>query len=1041
LKVITAMPVSRRIHLSAVIAGLALVAASFVTATPASASTPPSSATAFAALTFSLNTTPTVTSTGLKKHVNALKADVSPAASTVTYQWYRSGAKISGATSMDYTLTSSDYGKTVTVQIAYAKSGYTTFRQFNAPGTEAGQWWLKANPVEPQVSGDATIGGTLSIGPRTYFDVSNGNAVVTTPGLKYQWYSAGTAISSSKGGTAATYTVKSADKGKAITVKVTASGASTILPSVSTVVATPFVGTTALPNWNVSPPELNILGSSTPFATSLEPAATGIGSPNVTDNTVKYQWLRDGASIKNAVGLDYLLTTADRGHKIGVRITTSHAAIGSTTYTSAVTYSEANDYSSLPSGTPAIYTQDGPAYAVGSKIDVGLPSSVDADGNSIPGPFSVTHVWKRDGAVIPVAQGGTDQYYLLKAADVGVIMSVDATVGKVGYIPYTYTATADPTTVPRGTIVGTNSSNPTVTTNGSGDLVANAGSPGTGSTTSDGTPDATWEYQWLRNGVNIPGATNQTYTLVAADNGQNTKVRTTAVLPGYNSAGGLESTPINYSITIQSGPNHTPRVSGGNWSVGESISLLDYTFYQTKDGNIASPTVAIQWLRDGNPIPGATADPWYFVQQVDVGKELSARVTVTEPGYAPLVFETNHYHGVAGITPNTVFADVEPGATDGVLHAFVNGLYPQTPTPTYTFQWYRGTSKITGATKSTYKLTSSDYQKLISVKMTMNRPGFQGPSLPDAPNALPNPMSFPQTTGIDYSIRSTGVPALSPASPATVRVGDTVTATPPPFFESDGTTPLVDTPTLYYTWYRSGTAISGQHAATYVLKSADKGKKITVKVTASLPGRVPRMTGASNASATVKSGVFAGSFVPTIVGDSVTKKKTVTVTGTTITSPTGYTKSYVWKRSGSTVSGATSNSLTLKSTDSTKDVTVTITLKKSGYTTKTITVHVNAITSAEDVVIIGTPGVGNQLTAVAPIYYYWTDLGSDQVASNTLTYQWKVNGVVVTADPGEPAKYTPVLADQGKTVTVVVTAHAPYHFTRVDSSAAGVPIP
>lgn len=1033
------MSVSRRIRFSAVLGGVALVAASLVTAAPASAATPTSSATAFAALTFSHNATPTVTSTGLKKHVNAAKTDVSPTASTVTYQWYRNGTKISGATSIDYTLTSSDYGKTVTVKVSYSKSGYTTYPQFNAPGTEAGQWWLKANPAEPQVTGNASVGGTLTIGARTYIDVSNGNAVVPSPSLKYQWYSGGTAISSAKGGTAASYTVKTPDKGKSLTVKVTASGASTILPSVSTGIATPLVGGTPLPNAPATAPALSVAAGSTDLATSIEAADTGITSPDATPNTVKYQWLRDGASIKNAVAQTYLLTTADRGHDLAVRITTSHAAIGSTTYTSAVTFSQTHDYSSYPSGSPAIYTQDGPGYAVGSKIDVSLPSSLDAYNNSIPGSVTVTHQWKRDDVAIPAAQGGTDLYYLLKAADFGAIMSVDATVNRVGYIPFTYT-TAAPGTVPKGTIVGTNGANPTVTTNGSGDLVANAGSPGTGSTTADGTPAATWQYQWVRDGADIAGATEQTYTLVAADNGTDTQVRTTAVLPGYTSAGGLQSAPIDYSITIQPGPNHTPRVSGGNWSVGEGISLLDYTFYQTKDGNIASPTVAIQWLRDGNPIPGAGVDPWYIIQQVDVGKEISARVTVTEPGYAPLVFDTNHYHGVAGITPDSVFADVEPGATDGVLHAFVNGLYPETPTPTYTYQWYRGATKISGATKSTYKLTSSDYLKLISVKLTMNRPGFQGPSS-EFPHALPNPMSFPQTTGVDYSIRSIAAPTLSPASPATVRVGETLTATPPAFFESDGTTPLVDTPTLYYTWYRGSTAISGQHAATYVLKSADLGKKIKVKVTASLPGRVPRMTGASNTSATVKSGVFAGSFVPTIVGDSTTKKKTVTVTGTTITSPTGYTKSYVWKRSGSTVSGATSNSLTLKSTDSAKDVTVTITLKKSGYTTKMITVHVNAITSAEDVEIIGTPGVGNQLTAVAPIYYYWTDLGSDQVASNTLTYQWKVNGVVVTADPGEPEKYTPVAADQGKTVTVVVTAHAPYHFTRVDSSAAGVPIP
>ena len=45
---------------------------------------------------------------------------------TVKYQWYRSGSRITGATSSSYKLTSADKGRSVTVRIAVSKSGFRT---------------------------------------------------------------------------------------------------------------------------------------------------------------------------------------------------------------------------------------------------------------------------------------------------------------------------------------------------------------------------------------------------------------------------------------------------------------------------------------------------------------------------------------------------------------------------------------------------------------------------------------------------------------------------------------------------------------------------------------------------------------------------------------------------------------------------------------------------------------------------------------------------------------------------------------------------
>jgi hypothetical protein len=51
---------------------------------------------------------------------------------TLTYQWYRSGVAITGATAKTYTLVSADQADTMRVRVTGTKSGYTTVAKFSA---------------------------------------------------------------------------------------------------------------------------------------------------------------------------------------------------------------------------------------------------------------------------------------------------------------------------------------------------------------------------------------------------------------------------------------------------------------------------------------------------------------------------------------------------------------------------------------------------------------------------------------------------------------------------------------------------------------------------------------------------------------------------------------------------------------------------------------------------------------------------------------------------------------------------------------------
>ena len=73
---------------------------------------------------------------------------------------------------------------------------------------------------------------------------------------------------------------------------------------------------------------------------------------------------------------------------------------------------------------------------------------------------------------------------------------------------------------------------------------------------------------------------------------------------------------------------------------------------------------------------------------------------------------------------------------------------------------------------------------------------------------------------------------------------------------------------------------------------------------------------------------------PTISGTAKVGKKLTAKPGTW--KPSGVKRSYRWLRNGKSISGATKSTYTLKKADVGKKISVKVTGKKSGYTTKTV---------------------------------------------------------------------------------------------------------
>ncbi|OOB92228.1 S8 family serine peptidase [Rathayibacter sp. VKM Ac-2630] len=168
-----------------------------------------SSATAAVASGTLTAATPTVSGTAKVGSVlTAVPGAWGPAPVSFTYQWKAGGTALTGATGSTYTPSSATLGKTISVTVTGAKTGFTTATRSSAPTAAVAAGTIVASA--PTVTGTAKVGALLTASPGAW-----GPAPVT---VSYQWRTNGTAIS---GAVSSTYRPTSATAGTRITVTAT----------------------------------------------------------------------------------------------------------------------------------------------------------------------------------------------------------------------------------------------------------------------------------------------------------------------------------------------------------------------------------------------------------------------------------------------------------------------------------------------------------------------------------------------------------------------------------------------------------------------------------------------------------------------------------------------------------------------------------------------------------------------------------------------------------------------------------------------------
>ena len=679
-----------------------------------------------------------------------------------SYQWIRNDggtdADIAGETASTHTLVSADEGKTIKVRVSFTDDAGNE-ETLTSAATAA----VASRPNTP-ATGLPTISGTVQVDETLTADTSGISDAdgLTNVSYSYQWIrNDGTNDSDMGGQTGSTYTLVSADEGKAIKVRVSftddAGNEETLTSAATAAVAVrPNTPATGLPT----------ISGTAQVDETLTADTSGISdSDGLTNVSYSYQWIRnDGtndADIGGQTGSTYTLVSADEGKTIKVRVSFTDDAGNEETLTSAATAAVAARPNTPATGLPTI---SGTAQ-VGKTLTANISGMADEDGLD---NAEFSYQWLANDADI---QNATDSTYTLVSADEGKTIKVRVSFTDDAGNEETLTSAATaavasrPNTPATGlpTISGTVQVDETLTADTSG--ISDA----------DGLTNVSYSYQWIRNdGTNdsdMGGQTGSTYTLVSADEGKAIKVRVSFT----DDAGNEETLTSAATAAVAVRPN-TPATGlptiSGTAQVDETLTA-DTSGISDEDG-LTNVSYSYQWIRnDGtnDADMGGQTGSTYTLVSADEGKTIKVRVSFTDDAGNEETLTSAATAAVAARpnTPATGLPTISGTAqVDETLTANISGMADSDglDNAEFSYQWLANDADIQNATDSTYTLTDDDVGKTIKVRVSFTDDRSNDETLTSA--ATDTVVAKPDSPDTD-------APPRDPGATVDVTVGNTVT--------------------------------------------------------------------------------------------------------------------------------------------------------------------------------------------------------------------------------------------------------------------------
>jgi hypothetical protein len=582
-----------------------------------------------------------------------------------------------------------------------------------------------ADPTAPTISAQPES-QSVSVGATATFSVM----ATGTPPLTYQWSKDGAAVSGATDSSYTTPATVTGDDGATFTVEVT-NGTGNVASSAATLSVT---STIAAPSITVQPANQSVIAGGT--ATFL---VTASGT-----SPLSYQWSKNGTSISGATASSYTTPATvigDNGATFTVEVSNGAGNAVSAAATLTVTSSAV---------APSVTTQPADqTVAVGAKAVFTVQAS---------GTAPLTYQWSKNGAAI---SGATASSYTTPATvigDNGTAFSVQVTnsagnmasnsatltvnnvaptitaqpknqtvnlgatatfaVTATGTSPITFqwlkngtaigAATASSYTTPATVAVDSGATFTVQVTNGAGTVQSSAatltvnvtapsitaqpkdqsvlvGATAAFSVTAAGTAPLT--YQWSKKGTVISGATAASYTTPATVIGDNAATFSVKIT---NSGGSATSSAATLTVTASAvAPSIIAQPASQSVTVGTTAN-----FSVTAGG---TAPLTYQWSKNGAAISGATGAGYTTPATVLVDSGASFAVTVTNSA-------GNATSAAAILTVNGIGPTItaQPLNQSVVLTGTATFSVSATGTPTPTYQWWKNSAAINGATGATY---------------------------------------------------------------------------------------------------------------------------------------------------------------------------------------------------------------------------------------------------------------------------------------------------------------------------------------------------
>lgn len=270
----------------------------------------------------------------------------------------------------------------------------------------------------------------------------------------------------------------------------------------------------------------------------------------------------------------------------------------------------------------------------------------------------------------------------------------------------------------------------------------------------------------------------------------------------YFSVGDYELKFSTYQLPLLTS-TPTPKITG-TAQVGSTLTANPGTWDE-------GTTLTYQWMRGGGTYISGAKSSTYTVSPADAGAQITVAVTASKPGYSGARKTSAPTAVVAKGVLTSATPTLSGAPAVGKTVTVAPGAWGPSPV-TFTYQWLRGGASISGATSASYTPVAADAGTLLSVTVTGTKSGYTSKA----------------STSTSAVVANGTLTGAKPTITGTTKVGSTLTA-------KAGTWAPAPV-TLSHQWLRNGVAISGATASTYKLTSADKGKRITVRVTGTKAG-------------------------------------------------------------------------------------------------------------------------------------------------------------------------------------------------------------